>query len=111
MESDGVIKYDAGGTFLTTHHVDARAAESHKVNPAGMKGVALVFHATNIQRTFDELSGKGVRFNYGPAASEIGTKAQFEDPSGHIFYLYEPSAEALAWPSGAKLKQILAAPL
>lgn len=111
MDGDGVVKYDAGGTILATRPVDDAHATEQDLDPAGMWGIAPVFHVTNIQQAVRELSSKGVRFSYGPARSEIGSIARFEDPGGHVFYLYEPSVEALDWPSGAKIKQILAASL
>ena len=36
----------------------------------------------------------------------IGVIARFHDPDGHAFYLYQPSAEALSWPSGAKIASL-----
>jgi uncharacterized glyoxalase superfamily protein PhnB len=45
------------------------------------------------------LEARGIEFirrrNY-----EVGTVVDFYDPSGHRLMLYEPSVEALGWPSG-----------
>ena len=68
----------------------------------------MVFHVTDIEHMVEGLASKGIRFSDGLNRSRIGAIAKFKDPTGHTFYLYEPSVEALSWPSGAKLKQILA---
>lgn len=36
----------------------------------------------------------------------VGRTADFYDPDGHWFSLYEPSEEALGWPSGAKIREL-----
>lgn len=108
---DGVVKYDAGGTLLTTHHLDADHAASHRVTTEGSVGAALVFHVTDIRRVVAGLSLRGVEFSQGLTTSEIGTMARFEDPSGHIYHLYEPSAKALMRPSGSVIQRILASPV
>jgi catechol 2,3-dioxygenase-like lactoylglutathione lyase family enzyme len=110
-ELTGVIKYDAGGTLLTTHHLDDEHAAKHGVNPSGTKATAVVFQVPDIQRTMAELSDNGVRFGTGPTPPLSGIMAAFEDPSGHAYYLYELSEEAWGRPSGTKIKQILAASL
>ena len=102
----GVVKYDAGGTLLTTHAVDGEHAAEHGVTTEGSGGVALVFHTTEIGASMADLSRGGVEFPEGRTESELGTVARFHDPSGHLYYLCEPSAEALAGPA---LERILAA--
>lgn len=105
----GVAKYNAGGIILATHLVASE--EGARAKPEDLqrpKGIAPVFHVSGIQSVFDTLSKKEVRFTSHPAQSEIGTITRFEDPSGHVFYLYEPSDEALGWPSGSKIKRVLA---
>ncbi len=76
-----------------------------------MNALAFVFHVTDIEQMVEALSRTGIQFGRGITRSGIGAIAKFMDPSGHVFYLYEPSAEALRWPSGPKLAQILAAPV
>jgi predicted enzyme related to lactoylglutathione lyase len=73
-----------------------------------MEGKAVVFHVTEIERVVEGLADRGIQFSDGLSRSRIGAIAKFKDPAGHAFYLYEPSAEALNWPSGTKLQQILA---
>lgn len=114
---DGVVKYGTGGVILTTHHLETVREEEEipdhpcpprSVNPILMGGKAIVFHTGDIQGAVSTLSGKGVQFTRGVVRSEIGAVARFADPSGHVFYLYEPSANALRKPSGAKIESALA---
>lgn len=115
-DDEGVVKYDGGGVMLTSHHLDEappvidvseHACPPRRLDPQHMEGKSVVFHVTGIEHMIEGLSGKGIQFNDGLQHSQIGAIARFKDPSGHTFYLYEPSTEALNWPSGTKLKQIL----
>jgi predicted enzyme related to lactoylglutathione lyase len=126
-EDDGVVKYDAGGVMIATHHIEGtvltdgtqpvsteiseHSCPPREMDPEHTRGVAPVFHVAGIDEAVGELSIRGVRFPGGVKRSAIGAIAEFADPSGHMFYLYEPSAAALRLPSGDKLKEILAAPL
>ena len=116
-DEEGVIKYDTGGVILTTHSLETIREEEEiidhpcpprTVNPKEMRGKAVVFHTPDIETTVKELSEKGIQFQREIARSSIGAIAQFADPSGHVFYLYEPSPNAVRTPSGAKLERILA---
>lgn len=111
QEVEAVIKYDTGGILLTTHKINPQDAAKRKLVPRNLKGIAPVFHVTDGQQKFRQLSDQGVRFSSAPAKSAIGTIAKFEDPFGRPYYIYEPSQQALGWPSGAKIRQILAATL
>jgi predicted enzyme related to lactoylglutathione lyase len=122
---EGVIKYDAGGVMVATHHTEGtvytdgstpvEASLSEHTCPPRMldvahtKGVAPVFYVADIEQAVAEFSHHGVRFPDGLARSPSGTMARFEDPSGHQFFLYQASAEALRSPGGDKLREILAA--
>jgi catechol 2,3-dioxygenase-like lactoylglutathione lyase family enzyme len=116
-DEEGVVKYDTGGVILTTHALETVRSDEEiadhpcpprTMNPTHMHGKAVVFHVRDIERAVQKLSGSGVRVDHGIRRSEIGAVAEFCDPSGHAFYLYEPSATALRRPSGAKLEQVLA---
>jgi len=117
-DEEGVIKYDAGGTMLTTHRVwETRSPDEMEhpcpprlLDPTHMGTIALIFHVTGIEQVMKTLSRNGVRFDHDTAQSNIGAIAKFRDPSGHVFYLYEPSREALRWSSGLKIREILTAP-
>jgi catechol 2,3-dioxygenase-like lactoylglutathione lyase family enzyme len=69
----------------------------------------LVFHTSDINRMCATLIQRGLTFkNRRVGFSEIGGTIRFEDPSGHRFCLYEPSAESLSWGSGGKVMEIVA---
>jgi len=107
----GVVKYDAGGTLLTTHHVEGDRAARHRVTTRGSGGVALVFHGAELDALVDGLARRGVAFAGPPETSPAGRVAKFADPAGHVYHLYEPSSAALARPFGAALRRTLAAQL
>jgi catechol 2,3-dioxygenase-like lactoylglutathione lyase family enzyme len=116
----GLVKYDAGGMIFSTHHLHGHHTVlddygqpygSRDFEPEDAKGVASVFYVANIGRIVEELSKRGVRFSNGIVRARTGYTAKFDAPSGHLFYIYEPSTEAFTRPSGAKLKQILTAPI
>jgi catechol 2,3-dioxygenase-like lactoylglutathione lyase family enzyme len=114
-EEMGVAKYDVGGMLLTTHHVHksfvvddfGRIYSPRAVAPEHTKGIVPVFLINGIQDAVRRLSGKGIDFPNGVVQSQIGSIAKFQAQTGHTFYLYEPSAEALKWPSGVKIQEIL----
>ncbi|HEU4324158.1 MAG TPA: VOC family protein [Roseiflexaceae bacterium] len=106
----GVVKYEAGGLMIATHHVTAAVAAKRGLLPERMKSVVPVFAVPDVARVASELQTRGVPLSLRPRRSQIGVIARFEEPEGRSFYLYEPSAEALAWPSGSRLQQIIAAP-
>lgn len=110
-ESDevGVVKYDCGGVIMATHLVESEGnAKASAEDLARPKGIAPVFHAPGIEAAYRGLAAAGVEFAGEPRRSDIGAVALFKDPSGHTFYLYEPSETALSWPSGGKLKEVVA---
>ena len=110
--ADGVVKYDAGGVLLTTHHVgEADHASQHMVTAEGSKGIAFGFHTTDLDASTVELSSGGLTFTSEPLASRIGATATFADPGGHQYYLCQPSAETMALSSGAAIRRILRADL
>jgi len=124
-KEDGVMKYDAGGVMIATHHLEGttltdgakpvaadlseHSCPPRELDPHHTQGVAPVFHVDDIEQAVSGLAGRGVTFHNGVSRSEIGAIARFAAPSGHMFYLYQPSDRALAWPSGGKLREILRA--
>jgi catechol 2,3-dioxygenase-like lactoylglutathione lyase family enzyme len=118
-DEEGVVKYNAGGLILSTHHLDMGTEERHddghvcpprEFDPTLSQGVAPVFHVSDIEDALAELSGKGIPTPSGVVSASIGKVARFDDPSGHLYFLYEPSSEALSWPSGARIRDILQSP-
>lgn len=49
---------------------------------------SIVFHCSDVEQTFQELSAKGVSFSEPPKKMPWGAYAQFADPDGNEFLLY-----------------------
>lgn len=108
--ADGVVKYDVGGTMLTTHHVgDAEHAALHKVTTKGSGGLAVGFHVPDLDAAADELARAGLDVTRG--TGPLGAIASFDDPGGHVYHLAEVSEAALARPGGDKMRHIVTASL
>jgi catechol 2,3-dioxygenase-like lactoylglutathione lyase family enzyme len=83
--------------------------------PAAEHGIALqdgpdrsadiTFMVDNFARCREVLASRGVQFSRTLEYS-IGTTADFYDPDGHWFSLYQPSETAMGWPSGPKLQEL-----
>jgi catechol 2,3-dioxygenase-like lactoylglutathione lyase family enzyme len=115
-ESRGVIKYDGGGVVLTTHHLHGEhfIRDDNGVpygvrdfDPKYAKGVAPVLHVADIDSAVARLAARGVPFPAGIERDDRGATARFEAPSGHLFFLYQPSPRARATPAGVRLGEIL----
>jgi catechol 2,3-dioxygenase-like lactoylglutathione lyase family enzyme len=86
-----VVKYDAGGLMLTTHHFDGQcpATASRELTTGQMKGMVPVFRTSDIDLITGALTHNGVH------AREIldsidGRMVRFEDPFGRAFLLHQP---------------------
>lgn len=116
-EEKGVAKYDVGGMLLSTHHIHrtpvvddfGRIYSPRAVDPAHARGVVPVFLVDDVADAVERLERKGVGFGGGIVRSQIGHIAKFEAATGHTFILYEPWDQALLWPTGQKILEILAA--
>jgi predicted enzyme related to lactoylglutathione lyase len=97
-----LVSYDAGRFRLSVYAAPAPGRGS-TVPPA-----SYVFHADDCEHERSVLQGHGVEMS-GLNAGDIGVTAQFRDPAGHDFYLYQPSPEALSWPSGPVYRRIIGA--
>jgi catechol 2,3-dioxygenase-like lactoylglutathione lyase family enzyme len=104
-DDEGVVKYDGGGVLLSTHMRPSLELDEH------LKSITTVFYAKNVEHVVSALSRRRAGFTPQIKHSSIGVTALFEDPTGHQFYLYEPSEEALRTPSGQKIREIMAAEL
>lgn len=47
----------------------------------------VTFYSDDVQRTYEQLAAKGVRFLQQPQSADWGTAAIFEDPDGNKFVL------------------------
>jgi catechol 2,3-dioxygenase-like lactoylglutathione lyase family enzyme len=88
----GVVKYDAGTTMLTTHHVEIDD-KRHRVATVGTGGVAMAFRVADLTTAVAALSHRGIAFSGWPSESPIGRLARFLDPAGHVLLLREPTQE------------------
>jgi catechol 2,3-dioxygenase-like lactoylglutathione lyase family enzyme len=68
----------------------------------------MVFLVSDIDAMRSALEARGVEFQ-PTLRYEIGATAACFDPDGHNVTLYEPSAEAMTWPSASKIREIDAA--
>ncbi len=87
FEGEGVVVYDLPGTKLILEEVDLSEPET-----AGMVGrfTGISFAVENIQKTYKELKGKGVKFEGKPEKEEWGgALAHFRDPANNVFTLVQ----------------------
>jgi catechol 2,3-dioxygenase-like lactoylglutathione lyase family enzyme len=119
-EIKGVVKYDCGGVMLSTHHMHGHHAVvddagnpygAKEFEPEHAKGVAPVFHVDDLGDAVWRLARRGLSLAHTVTYSQAGATARVEAPSGHLFWLFEPSDEARDGPGGRKLADILAAEL
>lgn len=105
--SGRAARFATGSVPLVLVEAD-RAADGRALH---RRTCLLVFHTPDIGAARARLSARGLAFaNLRAYFSDIGGTIRFEDPSGHIFCLYEPSAESLSWGSGAKVLDIVGGP-
>jgi len=69
------------------------------------RSVDITFMVDNFPRCREVLEARGVQFSRTLEYS-IGMTADFYDPDGHWFSLYQPSEAAIGWPSGPKLEAL-----
>ncbi|HKT03827.1 MAG TPA: VOC family protein [Rugosimonospora sp.] len=67
----------------------------------------LVFYTSDCEAAEQALIRRGLRFRSTTGVSDIGATARFNDPSGHVYCLYQPSAESLQWGSAAKVMDLM----
>lgn len=83
-----IILMPAGGQS----RVDAAAAaQLRELVRSGAMGTG-VFTTDNCQRTYEELSARGVEFLQPPTEQMYGIEATFRDDSGNWFSLTQPKA-------------------
>lgn len=67
----------------------------------------LVLHVPDVIAAETNLSDRGLAIRQHAGFSDIGGTVRFTDPTGHIFCLYQPSAESLTWGSGHTVTTII----
>lgn len=101
----GVAKYDVGSLILATH-LSAGEGDVGPPVSAGPKSIAPTFLVRSIDEAVRGLADRGVAFPHSIARVNVGGIARFQDPNGHLFYLYEPSSWALTLPSGPRIGRL-----
>jgi catechol 2,3-dioxygenase-like lactoylglutathione lyase family enzyme len=100
-EDSAAVKYDAGDVILALNR-----ASDYGLILSDSPDSLLVFYTPSIEPVVDRLRDASVEVGTVDRY-EIGAVAELKDPDGHAFSVYEPSQEALAWPSGSKIRAII----
>ena len=104
-EDETCVKFDAGQTILALNVASANDVVLPDVKDHSTDVVWLV---DDIRQATANLTARGVEFKptdwYQP-----GGIADFYDPDGRWLTLYQPSPEALAWPSGERIRAVIEA--
>ncbi len=116
-EEKGIVKYDVGSFLMTTHHVHrspvvddfGKIYSPRAVDRAHTQGIAPVFVVQNLQDILARLPRHVTVNSKGIFKSHIGSVVHLVAPTGHTIVLYEPLPYSLQWPSGKKVRNILAA--
>jgi catechol 2,3-dioxygenase-like lactoylglutathione lyase family enzyme len=101
-EDDVSVKFDAGEVILALN----RADDYKIVLPDGRdNSTDIVFLVDDLKSIQASLEARGIEFI--PAVwYSVGGIADFYDPDGHWLTLYEPSEEAMGWPSGRRIAAV-----
>ena len=77
------------GHWVTVAPKNQRGFVLHlcKTKPLEKGNTGILFSADDIQKTYAELSGKGVKFTVKPRDDGWGLYAMFKDPDGNVFWL------------------------
>ena len=101
-EDESAVKFDAGEVILALN----RAEDFGIVLPEGRdNSTDIVFLVDDLRAMQASLEARGIEFI--PAVwYSVGGIADFYDPDGHWLTLYEPSDEAMGWPSGERIAAV-----
>jgi lactoylglutathione lyase len=77
------------GHWVTVAPKGATGAVLHlcEMTPLEKGNTGICFHVDDLDKTYKELSSKGVEFTVKPTKEEWGTYAMFKDPDGNEFWL------------------------
>ncbi len=59
-----------------------------ETKPSEQGNTGIAFYVGDLDKTYEELNGKGVKFTTKPKKTEWGSYAMFKDPDGNEFWLY-----------------------
>jgi catechol 2,3-dioxygenase-like lactoylglutathione lyase family enzyme len=101
LEADDVSsKYDAGQVMLCLTRDDAYGLSAPSGRDRSADITMLVRDRDRVQAALER---RGVKFSR-VLDYEVGATGDFYDPDGHWFSIYQPSEEAMTWPSGEKIR-------
>jgi len=103
-EDPDCVKFDGGQVILALN----RAADYGIDLPGRDNSTDIVFLSDDLSAMRTALEARGVKF-LPTAWYSVGGIADFYDPDGHWLTLYEPSEEAMGWPSGDRIAAVLRA--
>lgn len=115
-EQNAVVKYDAGGFLVSTHHMHGHEAVvddagnpygARDFEPEHAKGLAPLFRVPQLGPAMVALERRGTRARMVLDRPDFGGVAAVEAPSGHLIYLYEASILAIHSEAGARVSEIL----
>jgi catechol 2,3-dioxygenase-like lactoylglutathione lyase family enzyme len=102
------VEADAGSATYATGpaRLRLRRADDEVVTLSGGDPSAdLTFLVADLDGVRDAVASRGVLFSE-TLRYVIGATTGFHDPDGHRISLYEPSAAAMTWPSGEKIREL-----
>jgi catechol 2,3-dioxygenase-like lactoylglutathione lyase family enzyme len=82
LESPGYLRIGGGGGF----HLGVEEGDPHEV---GAPGIEIVIEVDDVDRRYEELTAKGIRFTGPPEDQEWGARhAWLRDPDGYRLSIY-----------------------
>lgn len=103
VETDGfAVKYPAGRTMLALNRASDWGIDLSQPRTQAL----IVQHAGDVAAADAALAELGVARG-GIDRYSIGGTVEIKDPERHGLMLYEPSQEALTWPSAAKIREVM----
>jgi catechol 2,3-dioxygenase-like lactoylglutathione lyase family enzyme len=102
-EDTNCVKFDAGSVILALNR--ARDYDIELPRPKDNSN-DVVFLVKDAEATRDTLERRGLKL-LPTSAYQPGKIIDFYDPDGHWLTLYEPSKEAMGWPSGDRIRAVL----
>src|SRR4051794_2696285 len=96
------VQYDCGEVILALNVADRYGIT---LPPERDNSTDVVWLVDDLHALRDSLAARGVQFNT-PVEYEVGHIVDFYDPDNHWLSLYQPSEEAMSWPSGERIAAV-----